>query len=62
MVQHIIVFMIVGASAFYMVRNLYRNFKGQQGCGCGCSGCADTAACEDRIGHESPQPEKDKEA
>ena len=57
MVQHIIVFMIVGAAAFYMARNLYRNFKGEQGCGCGCSGCVDTTACNGRVEHESPQPE-----
>ena len=39
MVQYIIVFMIVGAAAFYMTRNLYRNYKGHTDCGCGCSGC-----------------------
>jgi len=62
MVQHIIVFMIVGAAGFYMARNLYRNFKGDQGCGCGCTGCVDTTVCEDRVERESLQPEKDKEA
>ncbi len=62
MIQNIIVFLIVGLAVVYMARNLYNNFKGNTTGGCGCSGCADTSACEGQTDREWLAPEKDKEA
>ena len=62
MIQNTIVFLIFALAVIYMARNLYRNFKGNAGCACGCSGCADTAACEGRADDRRLPPEKDRKA
>jgi len=46
MLEAIIVFLIIGAAAGYMILSLYRGFKGQASCGCDCRGCSDTPDCD----------------
>ena len=45
MIQHIIVFFIVGLAVGFLIRHLYRKIKGRDICDCGCAGCADAPAC-----------------
>jgi hypothetical protein len=62
MIQHIIVFFIVGLAAGFLIRNLYRKIMGRDICGCGCTGCADASACEGHGRLEISQSRNDGEA
>ncbi len=52
MIQHIIVFFIVGLAAGFLIRHLYRKIKGRDICECGCAGCADAPACKGQNGNQ----------
>ena len=62
MIQHIIVFFIVGLAGGFLIRNLYRKIMGRDVCECGCTGCADASACEGHADHEALQPRNDRES
>ncbi len=46
--ENLIVGTIVGLAVFFFARGLYRSFKPEEdnACGCGCSGCGQSAACD----------------
>ena len=59
MIQTIIVFLIVGLAVAWTARNLYRSFKGDTGCSCSCSGCAEISGCQAHNACEIPEAPKD---
>ncbi len=48
-IQTVIVFLIVAGAAVYLIRRFYNNLKKRNSpsCGCGCTGCNDSHACEE---------------
>lgn len=46
----LIVFLIIGFSAFYVIRKIYISFKNNDvsgdGCGGGCSSCSENCGCK----------------
>lgn len=59
MIQSLIVFTIIGLAALYLLRRLYRQAKGEDACGCGCSGCADPSGCDGHGAHFPAQQLKE---
>ncbi|MBG0776258.1 MAG: FeoB-associated Cys-rich membrane protein [Desulfovibrionaceae bacterium] len=45
MLESLIVVLIIGAAAAYMVRRLMAQAKGEASCGCGCGSCSASGGC-----------------
>jgi len=52
--QNIIVAIIVALAIWYLARTLFGKKPSQDACGCGCSGCPASAACNGDPGNPAP--------